>query len=237
MVQFSAADHAFASADGTILALDDLRQACEQTVTQLKAQNGWDDRDLRVVCIHRLRNLIQSTLANRVFRLTVFPAESFWDTFFGARPTNDEMTDHVRELDMLGRFAAFQGLFSCLESDARMLVRALDANACNQGKAAAASILAWLIARVPNTSTYSDFAKLLRLTRNTVHNNGTYHPERGQNDRVRWRNTDYAFVVGQPIDHVTWDFVVMVAQDILELLRLFVTDPTTVALPRVERMV
>jgi hypothetical protein len=53
-----------------------------------------------------------------------------------------------------------------------------------------------------NFSTYQDLVELLRLGRNTMHNNGLYLPEKkGDNRRVCYKNTYYDFTDGQIVQY------------------------------------
>jgi hypothetical protein len=69
--------------------LDDLRQACDAAVASVKASYGFSDSDFRVVMIHRLRNVVQSVLALRVFQWVIFPNDNFWKAFFVGVPSQD----------------------------------------------------------------------------------------------------------------------------------------------------
>ena len=178
MVAFAQADADHVSGDPIAHALDNLRQACDAAVTQLRATEGWADTDARVVCIHRLRNVAQSLLAAFVFHRVVFPSASFWQTFFQAVPVPADMANHYREFDVLVRFVGLQGMFSAAESDLRAIVNRLDPAACGGATAEFASITAWLFARATSAAHFAPFVELLRLTRNTIHTNGVHRPRK-----------------------------------------------------------
>lgn len=233
MVQFNDQDQQRIGDDANALLMDDFRQHCDSVVAILKRDFGWADDDLRLVCIHRFRNLIQSAMAGYVFRRAIFPTVAFWQAFFAGLPTEPEMVDHDREFDMMLRFAAIQGTFSCLESDARLLVRALDADACKKGTAAAASILSWLVAQAPGADAYNPLLDLMRTLRNTIHNNGVHYPENGQNKTVHWNGIDYHFEVGKPIEFAGWPATLRFAADCVDFVKLIVSSEKIVALPKV----
>lgn len=123
MVQFTEFDEKRNFEDGVPVLLDGLRIECEKVTAELAAKYNWSNTDFRVVTFHRLRNVIQSVLAARIFQYSIFPNSNFWQAFFIRVPSTDEMEDHFRELDTMIRFVAFQGIFSALESDVRELVR------------------------------------------------------------------------------------------------------------------
>jgi hypothetical protein len=117
-----------------------------------------------------------------------------------------------------------------MESDIRTVIRAIDPSACAEGKATFDSCQRWLLARVPAVAGYADFIKLLRLMRNTIHNNGIHFPYDGQDASITWAGQIYEFKVGKPIEFTGWSFVVLVGQHILELLRTLTTDPVVIAI-------
>jgi hypothetical protein len=224
MIQFSQAAENAVSQDKILSGLDDLRQACNSEISNLKCQYGWPDSDLRITSIHRLRNVFQSVLALRIFHQVIFKAEAFWRTFFVAVPNPAEFTDHFRECEMLIRFAAVHGPFSALESDIRGFVHALDPTAGGGATAQFDGIARWLLARATTAAPFQDFVELIRLTRNTIHNNGVHRPVNGRDATVKYAGKTYEFRVGQPVDFVDWSFVLFVGHEILRLLKTLSTD-------------
>jgi hypothetical protein len=233
MVQFTDFDTIRNAADNVPILLDDVRVSCDLILNDLRAAYGWSDEDWRMVTVNRLRNVIQSALAVRVFQWVIFPNDNFWKTFFEGVPSPNQMADHFRELDMMARFAALHGMFSALEADVRTIVSRIDPNACGGGKATFDSIVKWLLARATSAAQYFDFIEVLRLTRNTIHNNGVHRPTNGQNVTIQYKGKTFLFVVDQPIDFAGWDFVAFVGNEILGLLRTLVTDQAIVGLPSV----
>lgn len=228
MVSFSNSDVAKVSADPVALGLDDLRVACETAVADLKAARGWPDTDIRVQSIHRLRNILQGVLAMYTFRTVIFPAKSFWDAFFQCVPGESAFQDHHRELDVLVRFAAIQGMLSAYEADIRGIVRGIDRTACGGGNAAFQSVVSWLLARCDAANLVS-LTELFRLLRNTIHNNGVYQPSNGGDEAITVDGVTYEFRVGAPVDFVGWTFVVSAGQRLVRLLRTVANDPFVAA--------
>lgn len=233
MVEPASASQSPISSDPIALSFDDLRQACDMSISALKSTFGWPDADRRIEGIHRLRNVFQSTLALFAFHRVIFPTKDFWTTFFVALPTSAEFEDHYKECDVLLRFAALHGQFSAFEADMRAIVFALDPTACAGGTAQFDSVARWLLARVKSATPSADFIELLRLTRNTIHNNGVHRPTSGKNTSVSYGGTSYAFTVGQPIKFVNWPFVVLVGRGLLELFEAIARDPVVACLASV----
>ncbi len=140
-------------------------------------------------------------------------------------PTSADFTNHYRELDTMNRFSAFHGYFSIYESTIRVLVNIIDPLACNNGKANFNSVLNWLVARTRFNQRYNDFLELLRLTRNTVHHNGVYRPERGGDKVIPYKGGVYEFNIGQPIIFAGWEFMIMLQNDLIEFFLELVEEP------------
>jgi len=49
--------------------------------------------------------------------------------------------------------------------------------------------------------------QLLRLMRNTIHTSWAYSPESGKNCTVIFNSIKYEFIVGKPLDFVSWDLL------------------------------
>jgi len=79
------------------------------------------------------------------------------------------------------------------------------------------------LSRCPSESI--ELLDLLRLVRNTVHNNGVYFHRSGRNEIVHWRGEDYEFKQGFPVDFVNWSFCIDIADASRGLLRSVVEDP------------
>jgi hypothetical protein len=230
MVTFASADVERIANEPIAHRLDDLRQACDAAVVRLKTNHGWSDGDGRIVAIHRLRNVVQSVLAALAFHRVIFPADTFWRAFFQAVPNPDEFADHYREFDVLVRFMGLHGMFSAAESDLRAIVKSMDPMACGGATAQFDSISRWLLARATSAGRFAKFIDLLRLARNTIHNNGVHRPANGLDAIVNHAGREYRFVVGQPIDFVDWAFVIMVGEQLLAMLEAVANDPAVAGL-------
>lgn len=229
MPEFKQADIDRVGGDSISWALDDLRQKCEAIVSQLKTSYSWTDEDPRVKIFHELRNAIQDTLALFAFHRSIFPSENFWKAYFVAVPTPQDFENHYRELDVMIRFANFHAIFSLYEAHTRALVRTIDPNACNSGLAAFDNIINWLFARLNPNDDFKQLKELLRLVRNTIHNNGVYRPENNQDKDIVFKNQTYSFKVGQPIDFVDWKFVSMINDELINLCQFIETHSLVIA--------
>lgn len=231
MPQFSHHDIQVAINDPTILALDDLRARTVSITADLQRDNGWEDFDLRIAALHRIKNVAQTLLAHLVFQRAIFSSPEFWQAYFESVPTPADFHDHLRESDMLLRFGAIQGTFSALESDVRSFVQSIDPAACREGRAEFASVMDYLLARAPAADGFRPLIALLRHIRNTLHNNGTHRTPNGGDQEVSWKGLTYEFQDGVAVDFIGWPFVVARLDDLLDFILNLVTHDPLVAIP------
>ena len=81
---------------------------------------------------------------------------------------------------------------------------------------------------------WSETTKLLRLMRNTIHTAWAYFPDNGGNEAVIFKGNKYQFIVGKPLDFVSWDLLGEVSETVLQILIGVVRDVTVVHLPPIK---
>lgn len=79
----------------------------------------------------------------------------------------------------------------------RIYLRELDPNACNKGTAEFKSIYISIFKKLDLH--ILEFLDLLRHIRNTIHNNGVYFHQDGQNKAVPYKGKQYMFDIGKPV--------------------------------------
>lgn len=230
MPQFSHQDIRLVIDDPTILALDDLRTRTASIAADLQRENGWEDLDLRIAALHRIKNVAQTLLAHLVFQRAIFSSPEFWQAYFDSVPTPEDFQNHLRESDTLLRFGAIQGAFSAFESDVRSFVQSIDPAACREGRAEFASVMEYLLARAPAADGFRPLIALLRHVRNTLHNNGTHRAPNGADPDVLWKGQTYEFRDGVAVDFIDWPFVVARLDDLLDFILNLVTHDPLVAI-------
>jgi len=142
-----------------------------------------------------------------------------------AIPPNDANI-YINEFENFAKIAFVQFLFSSVESGFRILLRAVDPSACSQGTAEFKSVYECLLRSklMTNPPGAIDLLDLLRFIRNTVHNNGVFFNRAGTDEQVVYRGNTYSFFYGKAVDFVTWDFLISVADDLVDLVVAVVSD-------------
>lgn len=216
MPQFTDSDINLISNDPLAHSLDDLRIKSLEIIEKLKFDLNIAETDSRIKVFHELKNINQSLLANLAFHRSIFINSNFWTAYFQSIPNENDMIEFYREIDVLNRFSGFYGQFSIYESRIRHFQIAIDKNACNGGTAAFDTVIKWLLKKT-NLNNHLTFCELLRLTRNTIHNNGTYRPTNSQDAQIEFAGTTYSFLINRPIEFADWKFLIIIANNLIDL--------------------
>lgn len=192
----------------------------------LEAHTTWDrEMDARITAFNRLGAILTALQAsffllgeflineNKGYSKLPFPPESrdYFMTTYG---------DFIRTGLLLS-------IFSTVESSFRSFLRAVDPSACGGGRGDFRPVYDCLLRSKlsiePNG--FMELLDLLRLARNTIHNNGVHLPKKAKDDKIEYKGVTYNFPYGTRIDFVTLGFILSLTDDLVELLCKVVADP------------
>jgi hypothetical protein len=182
---------------------------------------------------------IDSSLLYLMFRTFEMPSDLWWNSlpqkFAGLqiskspilKPSQDNLEVMKKAVDSYWIYSAFILLFSSLESSIRTIVRAVYAGDFDDGRGNFKDICIRLLQS--NFSKYECLLELLRLGRNTMHNNGVYFPEKKGDDRqVTYKNITYDFIDGQIVRYGDLSKLLFfdIAPDMLTMINDIVNSPS-----------
>jgi hypothetical protein len=192
-------------------------------------------KDVRLTAFAHLGGLVDSTkLAFTFMNKHLLPLDNPWwvETY---KPPFQPFDSYQRSVNINRFNNAFMKsgflikLFSEIESTFRILLRRLDPSACNAGTESFYSVHEALKSQLTSfPSDSDDLIKVLRLSRNTVHNNGVYFDKNGNDDQVMHKGTTYFFRNGKPIDFVNWEWLIERLEDVRELFESVISDPNII---------
>jgi hypothetical protein len=188
-------------------------------------------KDARLTAFAHLGGLIDSTnLAFTFMNKQLLPLDNPWweETY---KPPFQPFDSYQRSVNINRFNNAFVKsgflikLFSEIESTFRILLRRLDPSACNAGTGSFYFVHEALKSQLTSfPSDSDDLIKVLRLSRNTVHNNGVYFNKSGNDDQVMHKGTTYCFRNGKPIDFVNWEWLIERLDDVRKLFASVISD-------------
>jgi len=184
------------------------------------------EHDARITAFSKLINVLNSVQLAFTFVSKHLLHKQWWDAVARTPIPDSDKQIYANEFANFTKVGFVHAMFSSIESSLRLFLRALDPAACNGGMAEFKSIYDCLfsskLAVTPTDGTR--LLDLLRLVRNTIHNNGVYFSPRGGNVTVNWQGQTFEFRQGAPVDFVTWEFLIRVSDALRILLRQVVED-------------
>jgi len=184
------------------------------------------EHDARVTAFSKFINVLNSVQLAFTFVSKHLLHKQWWDAVACAPVPDSDKQKYATEFANFTKVGFVHAMFSSVESSLRLFLRALDPAACNGGMAEFKSIYDCMfrskLAAAPTDAT--QLLDLLRLVRNTIHNNGVYVNPRGSNVTLIWKGETFEFKQGAPVDFVTWEFLIRVSDSLRTLLREIVED-------------
>lgn len=182
--------------------------------------------DARVTAFAKHFNVWNSLQLGFTFVSKHLLYHSWWEDVATASIPDRDKQIYATEFGNLLKLGFVQGVSSAVESSLRIFLRALDPVACKGGMAEFKSIYECLFkSKLATVSEAIALLDLLRLVRNTVHNNGVYFHPSGLDESITWKGNLYEFKQGKMTGFVTWEFMIDVADSLRALIRRVVEDP------------
>jgi len=204
----------------------------------LPAVGNQVDKDVRLTAFAHLGGLVDSTLLAFTFiDRHLLPLDNiWWEEVY--KPPFQPFDDYWRSVNInrLNNSFIKQGflikLFSEVESTFRILLREIDPLAANKGTASFPSIYQSLKKKLGSFPTDADdLLNLLRLSRNTVHNNGLYFHDSRPHDQITYKGATYNFDFGKPIDFVNWEWLFERFEDVRKLFNAAISNSMVLDVP------
>lgn len=204
-----------------------------------KQQSDWDawtSKDSRMAALAHIGMLIDSTsLALTFIQEHLLPLDNDWwnETH---KPPFAGFTDYHRAATVNTFNNAFIKLgflqfhFSILDNSFRIFLRHIDPSVGRGATVEFRSVYSALKARTTSFPAYSDgLVDVLRIARNTIHNNGVYFNKDGLNEQISYKGKTYDFINGRPIEIVSWEWLFEMLEDTLVLMVKVINDPQIIS--------
>ena len=218
--------HMTAEGSAIIKKLESVAQESFNTQQLLRTTHPtWADTDARISVFSKLYNGLTTVLLSVVFTENCLRTDIWWKERFPTLTPHD-IENNKHNFVLSTKHSLGMLLFILVENKFRIFLRAIDPIACSGSTEALESIYACLLRSKLSNSPPEAFEllELIRLVRNTIHNDGIYLHKKGLDDVVTYKGVDYAFYHGKPINFVTWEFLLMIAADIQNLFAVVVSD-------------
>jgi len=184
------------------------------------------DVDARAAGLQDFLNVVRATELTLIFIEDSLTSPGWWLKIRGEQPPIRTVSFEFTAYTEISKFGIHHVSISCLENAFRCLLRAIAPSAAKNGRAEFKSIYESLLrSQLQFPDEDLAFMELLRLSRNTTHNLGIQKAPFARSETISVRGTEYAFTDGQPIEFVTWAFVLQQIRDMVELLDRVLNSP------------
>lgn len=190
--------------------------------------------DPRLMIVQHIRAVISATFLNSVHLVQNLTRPEFWKEVYGE--TQREVAEGEMEYylaTMSETLMVFS--FSAFEANIRRLHKGLRALGDPPTPRSFNGIYALVLDRLSNSGWHHAQAdtvvRMLRLVRNSLHNNGHFLPESGRNERVVWREREFNFIYGERIQFLDWPTQAGLVADLLDVAVSIACSSMIAALP------
>lgn len=135
------------------------------------------------------------------------------------------------EWEKVTKYRFGMSLFTLIESSFRVFLRNIDPAACKGATSSFESIYKSLLgpkhldlAR-PDRELAEELLNFIRTIRNLIHNDGVFFDEKGKDKVITYRGVPYNFNNGKPVEFVTWELLLDLAENIQRLLVQVISNP------------
>ena len=216
--------------------IEALRKAAEEELQAIKRDfSHWQEDDARRCAIMRFSTILFVPVVS-LYTMRVHMCDpAWWDQY--APGSGDKFAD-------IGRTAFDKGirgklvldLVGNLEHSFRLILNQLDP--ANKASKFAAICQRLFRATNPHLSSVpadcEPTIELLRLIRNTIHTSWAYFPDNGKDETVVFKGATFHFVMGRPLNFISWDLLEDISESVLQIVIGVVRDANVVRLPPIE---
>jgi len=174
--------------------------------------------DARASCLQSLWNVLRHAELSLVYIARHLGEAGWWAALRQGVPPIRQVAFEFTAYSQCSKFATFHLALSAVENSHRSFLRALAPTAANGARAEFKSVCECLF-RTHLGMQERDLAllDLLRLIRNTIHNEGVHRPRDSKPLTLTLDGVGYEFQDGVPIEFVTWRFVLDRLRDLVDV--------------------
>lgn len=199
------------------------------TQQRLLEETDWEEEeDGRVKVFGNAFNVHNSAGLGLLFLEKYLTKPQWWSQMMAEMPPQEDRYIYRSEFLAFIKIGFVHALYSVVEAYFRSLAAELpgvDADPTESFANIYRSVLSDL-----GIGNYVPLLDLYRHVRNTVHHNGMYLPDHGEERTVEWDSETYRFVPGEIVEFVSWDFLIDRSEDLHDMLEKMVDRDNVQAL-------
>jgi hypothetical protein len=191
-------------------------------------------KDARVTFFTKSFAVLDSVTLCSIFGDNYLIKNRWWTTItrkYSLMPVKVNLRSDIRyTFDQFVLIGCFHFIFSSMESSLRLITKKLDPIQYEMMQANFDSIYSWLLKKLitnkRNKRTYLRLMDILKLIRNTIHNNGVYSPvpkknkPQPRNKQITWKGITCKFIINRSIKvDDFWELAFKTTTDILPMMK------------------
>jgi hypothetical protein len=127
------------------------------------------------------------------------------------------ITEQIGDFEMSIKIGFIQTFFASIESSFRIICREVSPGRINNTAGEFKSVYDHLFSNKFNLPNHICLLDLLRLSRNTIHNNGIFYSKNQMDTVVEFKGIKYKFEVGKIPSFLTWELLLSLIADIKDM--------------------
>lgn len=192
--------------------------------------------DARTTSLSKLESVLHASLLSMLFVGQHLTDREWWAGTMGTTPDDDHIEAYVNRYTEFSKIGLIQATFSSIESSIRLVLRRFSPDTYKRLRVDFRHICYFLIDEFMREERqhYRAVTDIMRLIRNTVHNNGVFSPKSGRDVRIWYRDELYVFQAEQVVNFAEWELLLQIIVDFGEFIRRVMTQPEIIALAHIE---
>lgn len=179
--------------------------------------NEFWKHDARRECLAIIHTITENAQLSYIFIRDHLGKSDWWNVTMNSSVSESRIDSVVKEHAIMIRWYSFHMLVMTIEDTLRSIYT------CDKETF---SIVGYInfkkiytrILEVLKLTEYLDFFEILRLSRNTLHSNGLYSPEDGNDRQFTFREEDYRFEQGKPLEWATDQRMIQIFKVSVEIM-------------------
>ncbi len=192
--------------------------------------------DARTTSLSKVESVLHACLLGMIFVGQHLTDREWWERSMGTAPDDDHIEAYVSRYTEFTKIGLIQATFSSIESSIRLVLRNLSPDVYKRLRVDFRHICYYLIDEFMRDERqhYRAVTDIMRLIRNTVHNNGVFSPKSGRDVRIWYRDQIYAFEAEKVVNFADWELLLQIIADFSEFISRVMTQPVITELAHIE---
>lgn len=178
-----------------------------------------------------------NTLVSLFFHMSAIDStickKSWWQSRFNKKEPSELDKGAIKNFDGFTRFSFLVFFFSHIETNFRKIINIISPQFDVKRDKSFYSIYTEFFDKT-GQSQFKELFHIIRLTRNTLHTNGIYISNSGEDVEYQWKGELYTFRHLKLVEFLTWDKFLYLMEEMFYVLKDTVNNPLVKSFPYIK---